>query len=343
MERWEREAAARLPELIRAWLDLDDQAPVVVHPADAGSDSGIDLVVQAADRTFFVQVKATDNVASLERAAAYRHGPDGGVDLFVVPFMGPKAREWARQHKLAWVDLSGNAEVHANDLHVHVEGRRNSYAAVGRPANAFSPRFSRVSRVLLADTKTWWKQKDLVGETGLPDGTISKVVQRLTSLDLLERDEGGAIRARAPSLLLDAWAQRYSFHEHDVRRFHAVGRSGNAILKALAEKLSGTSTTWAATGLSAAYMYTRFADFRLTSIFVDRFPDDPESLGLRPVDRGENVWLIGPRDEGVFYKKVEQGVWCAHPVQVFLDLPSHAERSAEAAASLRSQWMTWRA
>ena len=342
MERWEREAAARLPELIRAWFALDDDDTVVVHPGVSAADSGVDLVAQAPDHTFFVQVKGTDNIASLERAAAHRRDRHG-IHLLVVPFMGPKAREWARQHKIAWADLSGNAEVHTHGLHIHVDGHRNAYAAVGRPANAFSPRFSRVSRVLLASADTWWKQKDLAAETSLPDGTISKVVQRLTSLDLLERNEAGAIRARAPSLLLDAWAQRYSFDEHVVRRYHAVGRSGNAILKALAEKLSDTSTVWAATGLSAAYMYTRFADFRLTSIFVDRFPEDPQSLGLRAVDRGENVWLIGPRDDGVFYKKVEQGVWCVHPVQVYLDLASHPERSAEAAGRLREEWMSWRA
>lgn len=293
----------------------------------------------------FVQVKGTDSLASLESAESSlrRSRTSGGVAVVVVPFMGPKAREWARERRIAWVDLSGNAEIHQNGLHVYAEGRKNRYAADGRASNAFAPRFSRVTRVLLADTKTWWKQRDLAAETGLPDGTVSKAVYRLATLDLLERDEAGGIRARAPSLLLDAWAQRYSFKDHDVRRFHAVGRTGHGILRTLGERLSGTQSSWAATGLSAAYMYTQFADFRLTSVYVDRFPDDPESVGLRPVERGENVWLIGPRDEGVFYKKVERGVWCVHPVQVYLDLPSHAERAAEAATRLRSEWMTWRA
>lgn len=342
MQRWEREAAARLPELVQGWFDLERAA---VHLESSHSDDGSDLTVAAAGRTFAVHVKGTDNIASLERAATSTQHlrTRTGVGVLVVPFMGPTARTWAKQRKIPWADLSGNAEIHVGGLHVHAEGHKNRYAAAGRPANAFAPSFSRVSRVLLADTETWWKQRDLAAETGLPDGTISKAVQRLTALDLLERDDTGGLRARAPSVLLDAWAQRYSFQDHDVRRFHAVGRTGNAILRALGERLSTTKSAWAATGLAAAYMYTRFADFRLTSIYVERFPEDPESLGLRPVERGENVWLIGPRDDGVFYKKAEQGVWCVHPVQVYLDLPSHAERSAEAADQLRAEWLTWRA
>jgi hypothetical protein len=323
-------------------LGLPADAPVTVqHPLHSGAFN--DLRIDVGHHAFRVEVKATDDVATLERAAG-RRCPGPAVELLVVPYMGPKAREWARAHGLAWADLSGNAEIHAHSLHVFVQGHPNAYASAGRPATPFSPRFSRVSRVLLAHPDTWWKQRDVVGETGLPDGTISKVVHRLNDMGLLERNDAGAVRARSPSLLLAAWAQRYAFQDHDVRRYHAVGRSGNAILQALAAKLSETEITWAATGLSAAYAYTGFADFRLTTIFVDAFPAHPEALGLRPVDRGENVWLVGPRDAGVFYGRMQRGPWCVHPVQAYLDLAGHAERSTEAAASLKgSPWMTWRA
>jgi len=55
------------------------------------------------------------------------------------------------------------------------------------------------------------------------------------------------------------------------------------------------------------------------------------------------VWLVVPRDEGVFYGKVERGVWCANPVQVYLDLLSQPERAREAASHLRSELFRWRA
>ena len=45
-----------------------------------------------------------------------------------------------------------------------------------------------------------------------------------------------------------------------------------------------------------------------------------------------------PNDEGVFQGAVErEGIPCVHPVQVYLDLKDHPERSAEAAEALRKK------
>lgn len=342
--RWEQVAAEKLPSLIAGWFGD------AVATASESRDDRVDFAFRSGNRLFVVGVKGTDDIATLDLAwqqvAAYRSNHD--VPIVVVPFMGPRAQDWARNEGVSWADLSGNADIRAGDLRILIKGNHNEYTTPGRPSNPFTPRFSRVSRALLVDTKKWWKQHELAKATALPTGTVSKVIARLNALDLLASDEDGRIRARAPSLLLDAWAQRYRFEDNDVRRYHAIGRSGPAILKELAQKLYGTGQTWAATGLSAAWMYTQHADFRINSVYVNSFPQNPESLGLRPVDRGENVWLVLSQDPvGVLYGRQEQGIWCAHPVQVYLDLLGHPERASEAAqamgADLRAKWMTWRA
>jgi hypothetical protein len=341
--KWEREAAARLPALLSDWL-----GEPVVRVVSAGVHDNVEFAVAATTsrRVFMVEVKGSDSIAGLERAAAQLlqlPRVAGQVPLLVVPYMGPQARAWARSKQVSWADLSGNADIRAPNLRVFVEGNANRYAQSGRPANPFAPKYARVSRVLLTDADRWWRQRDLCVETALSDATVSRAVGHLESADLLETNSEGAVRARAPSVLLDAWAQRYSFADHRVHKFQTVARTGHAALQSLATKLSGTSTTWAATGLSAAYMWTRFADFRLTALFVDELPHDTESLGLHPVERGENVWLVVPRDEGVFYKKSQQGVWCVPPVQVYLDLLSQPERAREAASHLRAELLQWRA
>jgi hypothetical protein len=340
---WEREAVARLPAILGEWLG----EPVVEVVLSAQHDGvEIDAVARTPTRTFVIEVKGSDDIAALERGLAHLlriPRGHGAIPLLVVPYMGPRARTWAREKQVSWADLSGNADIRAPNLRVFVAGNVNQYAHSGRPANPFAPKYARVSRVLLAEADRWWRQRDLCSETALSDATVSRAVGHLKQAHLLETDSDGAVRARAPSLLLDAWAQRYSFADHRVHRFQTVARTGHAALQSLAKKLSSTGTTWAATGLSAAYMWTQFADFRLTTVFVDQLPRDTEALGLHPVERGENVWLVVPRDEGVFYKKVEQGVWCAHPVQVYLDLLGHPERAAEAATRLRADLLQWRA
>lgn len=340
---WEREAAVRLPALIADWLG----EPVRATAASGGrKDVGYDLAIATDTRSFVAEVKASDDIAGLERAAvqllAAPH-PGREVPLLVVPYMGPSARTWARAKQLSWADLSGNADIRAPNLRVFVDGHGNRYARSGRPANPFSPKYARVSRVLLTDPDRWWRQRDLCVNTSLSDATVSRAVGHLRSADLLESNSEGAVRARSPSVLLDAWAQRYSFADHRVYKFHIVARSGHTALQALASKLAATEVTWAATGLSAAYMWTEFADFRLTTLFVDELPRDTESLGLHEVDRGENVWLVVPRDDGVFYGMSERGTWCVHPVQAYLDLLSQPERAKEAASHLRSTLLRWRA
>jgi hypothetical protein len=334
MTSWPQEVLARLPQLLTTWLR--GQEHTLEHDAD-----GVSLVLRTRGQRFVIEISGSDRIASLASTAAQPTGAFDGRALLVVPYMGPSARAWAAERDLAWVDLSGNAEIHTPGLHIHAEGHPNRYANPGRPSHAFTPRYSRVPRLLLVDAARWWRQHELATEADLPAGTVSKVVRRLDEDGLLERDAAGALRARDPSLLLDAWAQHARFEDHHIRRFHAVGRSGADVLKRLADKLTTTDLTWAATGLAAAWQYTTFADFRIATIYVDRSPRDLEALGLREVERGENVWLVVPRDAGVFSGRQERGCWCVHPVQVYLDLLGHPERAREAADALRAAHLTW--
>lgn len=55
------------------------------------------------------------------------------------------------------------------------------------------------------------------------------------------------------------------------------------------------------------------------------------------------VWLLLPRDEGVFDgASTADVVTCVSPVQVYLDLAAHPERS-KAAETLRAELLNWRA
>ena len=62
----------------------------------------------------------------------------------------------------------------------------------------------------------------------------------------------GALCARDPALLIDAWAQQARFGAHTLYRFPAGGRSGDVLTQRLAEKLATSSLTWAATGQAAS-------------------------------------------------------------------------------------------
>lgn len=344
MSATEAIAARQIPRLMEEWLG----AAVETEAEPRVRDEGYDLLVRHGDSILVVEFKRADEIALVESArhhlARYTEARADAVPVVAVPYMGPKAREFARSVGLSWLDLSGNADIRGPGVRILVEGRPNRFASPGRPSTAYSDKAARISRVMLVEPERWWRQADLIEATGLSSGYVSKVVGRMTEDELLDNQaEDRSFRPRSPDLLLDAWAQVYDFRKHDIARYHAIGRTGVEVAEAVAGKLAGRSDLkWAATGLAAAWRLTRYADFRLVTFFVSAPLLDPEALGLRPVDRGENVWIAVPRDEGVLYAAEEvSGVRCAHPVQVYLDLLGHPERAEEAASYLRTHRLDW--
>ncbi|MBI5544972.1 MAG: helix-turn-helix domain-containing protein, partial [Deltaproteobacteria bacterium] len=261
-----------------------------------------------------------------------------------VPYMGEVGRKVCAEAGVGWLDLSGNAHIIAPGLRVIVEGKPNRFKTAGRPPNLFAPKSSRIVRWLLIHAGEHLSQRELARATGLDEGFVSRLVARLAKEDYLVRDERGGVRAKDPALLLDAWREAYQFAKHTVHQGHVAARSGDALLRFVSDALAEQKIEHAATGLAAAWALTRFAAFRNATVYL---PDDPspallQRLGYREDSRGANLWLVVPNDEGVFHGAVEKdGVRCVHPVQVYVDLKDHPERSTEAAERLRTELLTW--
>jgi hypothetical protein len=330
----EREAAERLPALLSELLSAPARR---LRRPRRGADFSFD---DRKGRRWLFEVKASSNPLSVKsathqlRAAAQSLGGRETILVVVVPFMSPGGARIAEGSDVNWIDLSGNASIRAEGLHVLVQGRPNAYPAVGRPASSFAPRSARVSRVLLLDPKRWWRQKELVAETGLDDSRVSRVVRRLRDERLLTERER-AVRPADAGDLLTAWADAYRFDRHDVVLGHLSG-SGVELARRLSERLADAGVRHAFTGLPAAWAIDHFASFRLASVYVE---DDPREAAaavyLRREPRGANVQLIGPNDPGVFAGASEHDdLVCVSPAQVYLDLRHLPERAADAADHL---------
>lgn len=310
-----------------------------------------DSVIELGGLTLVVEWKGSGEAAAVSRAAEQvkqnasavgRHA----IPLVAVPFMGPVGRERCEEAGVAWLDLSGNARIFAQGIRVLISGKPNKFRRKGRPSSAFAPKSSRIARWLLMHPHQPASQRELARETGMDEGYTSRIVAKLEQDNLVVRGEQGAIRPRDSGLLLDAWREAYSFWKHQVLRGHMPARSGVGLLRQLAEGLRENKNEYAATGLAAAWLLTKFAGFRLVTIYV---PEPPSAeflsyLGFREEERGENVWLVVPNDEGVFHGAADRdGVACVHPIQAYLDLRDHPGRAKEAADHLRAELLDWRA
>lgn len=313
--------------------------------------SKIDAAVDLGGLTFVIEWKGSSGLALVSHAAdqvrqyASKLG-EGVVPLVAVPFMGPVGREHCQEAGVSWLDLSGNAHIVAPGIRVRIEGRANLFKRPGRPSSAFAPKSSRIARWLLLHPGESMTQREIARATDMDEGFTSRIVARLEDDELVVREPDGAIRARDPDLLLDAWREDYDFSKHEIVKGYVPARSGDALLRRIAGELRSLETDHAATGMAAAWLLTRFAGFRVVAIYVAELPSSEalDHLGFREDAPGANVWLVVPTDGGVFQGASDRdGVRCVHPVQAYLDLKGHPERADEAAAHLRAELLTWRA
>lgn len=303
-----------------------------------------DATIVVGDRTFLLEWKNSGSLARVVQgtgflSAAKSFFPDGAIALLGVPFMGEAGRNHCAEFDQSWLDLSGNARIIAPGIFYQNLGNKNRFRQPGRPASAFGPRGSRIARRLLIAPERTGSQRAIAQAAGLDEGHTSRVIAKLLADGLLHRDANG-IRVSDWSVLLDAWREEYRFDRHQVFPGHVPASGGDELIRTIANIMSGNHISYAATALPAAWLWTGFASFRLATVYLTRPPSQElaTSLAFHAGARGANTWLVVPNDDGVFDGAASvNGINCVHPVQVYLDLKGHPERSAEAAENLRSK------
>ena len=335
-----RQAAGRLAEILGN-PDVAVRTDLAVYGNDGRQ---WDAVISAGDHSYVLEWKRSGSLShvaiAIHRLARAKHSfSHDVVPLLAVPYMGRAAQEHCGKANVSWLDLSGNARIIAPGIFYQNLGNPNRYRRAGRPETAFGPRGARIARRLLIGPAKVIRQRTLAANTGLDEGHTSRVVGKLLETGLVERGQGG-IRVTDPEALLDAWREDYRFDRHHVLRGHISARGGDELIHSVTEILSRTEEPYAATALPAAWLWTRYAGFRLSTVYLQIPPTAglKKDLGFREEERGANTWLVVPNDEGVFDGvEVIDGIPCVHPVQAYVDLKDHPERATEAATQLRKQ------
>ena len=344
-------AAVDRHSILQAVRRLSEVLGIPINAADVSYEPRlgrrhVDAVVDSGSHLFAIEWKASGSLGHIFRAVHQFHAmagdlPESTIPLLAVPFMGESARAYCEEAGVAWLDLSGNAKIVAPGLYVHTLGHANRFRRPGRPKSAFSPKGSRVARWMLMNQDRAIRQRALAAATGLDEGYVSRVVGRLMGMGLVERDDSG-VRVTDADRLLDAWRDEYRFDKHSVIQGHIAVAAGENIVQRTARILAQSDMDYAVTGLAGAWYWTRFARYRLSTVYLKDSPPSEllETLGFREDPRGANTWLVVPQDESVFdgFSSLD-GVCCVHPVQVYLDLKSHPERAAEAAEEIRDRFI----
>lgn len=343
----EKEALQKVATLIKEWTAIESEK-IDLDPAKKGLE--IDLIQKNGDWVFAVEYRgsgATQFVAGAIEKLNKNIEKIGGnaIPVVAVPFMGDAGRQLCEEKKVSWLDLSGNADITAPGLRIHVEGKPNKFKSAGRPKDIFAPKSSRITRHLLIEPERFITQRELTNETDLDEGLVSRVVREMEKSRFLERDLlAGGVRPKDPNILLDAWHEKYSFLKHHIIKGFVAERTSSLAVKNLVEAIKTDNLSYALTGLSAAWLLSGFAAYRTSTVYLSEEPSDEllKKMSFAKGEKGSNVWLVVPNDEGVFDGAAfRDGVRCVHPVQIYLDLKAHPERAKEAAQRLREEFLIW--
>ena len=205
--------------------------------------------------------------------------------------------------------------------------------------NVFSPKASRIVRVLLLSPEAEWGILNLSKEAKTAYGHTYRVVRTLSKLGLCRKTETNRVKVANPGELLSRWAAYYDFNlVNGVKGYFSMERNLDSLLGKLSSIGKGDSK-YALTlhvGASLIAPYVRPASLHLyVEDDVERWV---ERLGLQPVELGGNVYLVRPYDESVFYGVQEvRGLCVVSNIQLYVDLYNYPARGREAAEHLRKE------
>jgi hypothetical protein len=217
----------------------------------------------------------------------------------------------------------------------------------------------RAKNEMKANARKVWTQRDLalhfhelqMTEPSL--GLVNKVVQHLRNEAFIKEHKAGGFLLRDPLGLMAAWRAAYRFDRHLRRSYFTLlqGRQLEArpfsLQLELRSKVPGGRAAYAA--FSAAEFQAPHVRQPKTWLYVNSEAEEKfrEVMEAKPVDSGENLVVLIPEDDGVFYPSGDsdedefgnrmQRLACTNPVQTYVDLCHCGGRGEEAAEALLEQ------
>ncbi len=279
-------------------------------------------------------------------------GDEKGVPVYpllIAPHVSDAVAAICREEGVGWLDLGGNCDLEFGGIWVERRGLPRKYKEDRGLKSLYSPKASRILRVLLQGPLRPHKVEELSAAAGVSLGLVSKVRQVLLDQDVGEDSkEGIRIKgaARARTLLQD-WLLEDDFPKRtEVREYSTLASdltlAGNLLSFCLVDNsLSRQEPLF--TQNFAAWLRAPHNVPTTVSAYLDRFPDDEDllpSLKARRVSTGAgNLRILVPGD----YKAVTIGCQrvkkcpefsLVSDLQLFLDLHGGERNGEEQAAVL---------
>lgn len=266
------------------------------------------------------------------------------IPILIAPFLSDQSQKLCRDAGIGYLDFEGNALVDFDTVFIERKVPHQPKAERRALRSLFKPKSARILRALLRNTARAWRIAELAEATEVSVGHVSTIGAALRDRDWAEHNDGG-LSLTDPDGLLDAWVADYEPPEGRHLRYY-THRHGPALDSAIRAMMADRGANNIALGsYSAAEWLAPYGRNPNHYFYADRagFNMLVQALDLSPSEKGGNIIIRVPDDDGVFLDSInpEPQIVCTSPVQTYLDLTHAGERGQEAADHLRRELLKW--
>lgn len=266
--------------------------------------------------------------------------------IFMAPFISGRSAEICKNEGVGYIDFSGNCYISFKSVFIEKENYPSLFQEKRELRSLFSPKATRVLRILLDKPRKIWKVQEMANKANVSLGLASNIKKRLLEQELINEKEEGIFLSQ-PEQLLNKWSENYSYKENKIKSFYSI-KSIPEIESEISKICDREGIRYALTGFSGAARLSPSVRYQQVMIYVEK--DKIEYLApffitqfagrvdrntklptSQKTERGANIALWVPYDEGVFYgSRVIDEVNVATPEQIYLDLKNYPGRGSEA-------------
>ena len=257
--------------------------------------------------------------------------------VVAAPYISSDTAGICRENNVGYIDLAGNCLLRFDQVNIERQNFPSVNLEKRTIRSIFTPKSSRILRVMLCNPKRSWQLQELANEAKVSLGLAFKVKKRLFDLEYA-REENKNICLNRPGDLLDKWTENYSFRKNRMSDYFSTVEP-KELERKIAEYCQDKRIPYALTLFSGVALVAPFARYIRGFVYVaNKIQEVAKSLELKKVSSGPNFTILEPYDEGVFYARREtQGIIVACDVQLYLDLIGHRGRGEESAKFLFEQ------
>lgn len=269
---------------------------------------------------------------------------NGSVLLLAAHSISPGAKEILRESKIAYYDSGGSLFISSQGLLVDRE-RPPAPSEERAIRTLFTGTRARVLLAMLDRPKEWINVKHVAADAAVSTATASEVLQALERNDWVLTEGAGPNKKRRlirPGDVLDAWAKFIETRKPAKQRRYYVALNHVDATYRIPKTFDKYRIEYALTGEAAAQHYapwlTHVSIMRFRLVYSNRIEDALSELEAKLTTEGANLSVIevaSPKD--IAFRRREDDLWYAHPIQVYLDLLRLEGRAKDAAQHLREE------